>query len=61
MADVRNKITRWAREGASLDLIEQRIRGLPSSDEEKAALWLWAWSCRRRPHGESRQMLVVGN
>ena len=46
MGDVRTKIARWTREGASLELIEERLGGLPASEEEKSALWLWAWSCR---------------
>jgi hypothetical protein len=57
MADVRKTITRWTREGASLERIEARITGLPGSDEEKAALWLWAWSCRR-PYGKSHRKMV---
>jgi hypothetical protein len=51
MAGIRDEITRWTREGASLELIEERIGGLTASDDKKAALWLWAWSCRS-PHGE---------
>ena len=53
MPDIRDEITRWTREGASLELIEERIGGLPASDEGKSALWLWAWSCRRP--GESHR------
>ena len=60
MGDVRTKITRWTREGASLELIEERLGGLPASDEEKSALWLWAWSCRR-PHAEVHRRVVLGN
>jgi hypothetical protein len=47
MPGMRDKITRWTREGASLELIGDRIGELPASDEEQSALWLWAWSCRR--------------
>ena len=47
MAGIRDEITRWTREGASLEVIEERISRLPASDEEKSALWLWAWSSRR--------------
>ena len=46
MPCIRDEITRWTREGASLTLIEKRIRALPASAEGKAALWLWAWSIR---------------
>ena len=60
MSDVRTKITRWTHEGASQALIEERISGLPASDDEKAALWLWAWSCRR-PHRESHRRVVLDN
>ena len=60
MPDMRDKITRWTREGASLELIEGRIGELPASDEEQSALWLWAWSCRRpEPEGESRRRVLV--
>ena len=60
MPRMRDEITRWTREGASLDLIEERIGELPASDEEQSALWLWAWSCRRpEPYGESRRRVLV--
>jgi hypothetical protein len=60
MPGMRDKITRWTREGASLELIEERIDELPASDEEQSALWLWAWSCRRRePYGESRRRVLA--
>jgi hypothetical protein len=58
MEETRNAITRWTREGMSLNLIGQRISGLPASDEEKSALWLWAWSCRS-PHGESHRRVLA--
>ena len=60
MGDVRTKITCWTSEGASLELIEERLDGLPASDEEKSALWLWAWSCRR-PHAKRHRRVVLGN
>jgi hypothetical protein len=56
MPDVRNEITRWTRDGASLELIGERISELPASAEGKAALWLWAWSCRRP--GESHRRVL---
>jgi hypothetical protein len=59
MPDTRNRITRWTREGASLQLIDERISGLAESDDEKAALWLWAWSCRH-PHGGGHRRLTPG-
>ena len=60
MPGMRDKITRWTREGVSLELIEERIGELPASDEEQSALWLWAWSCRRpEPDGESRRRVLV--
>ncbi len=46
MPCIRDEITRWTSEGASIELIEKRISALPASDEGKAALWLWAWSIR---------------
>ena len=60
MAHVRDKITRWTREGASLKLIEERISRVHASDDEKSALWLWAWSCRR-PHGKSHRRVMLGD
>jgi hypothetical protein len=60
MPGMRDKITRWTREGASLDLIEERIGELPASDEEQSALRRWAWSCRRREsYGESRRRVLA--
>jgi hypothetical protein len=51
MTGIRDEISVWTREGASLESIEERIGGLPASDDEKSALWLWAWS-HRGSHGE---------
>jgi hypothetical protein len=60
MPDMRDEITRWTREGASLELIEERIGELPTSDEEQSALWLWAWSCRHpESYGDSRRLVLV--
>ena len=60
MARTRDEIVRWTREGASLDAIEKRISGLPASDDEKSALWLWARSSRShgKPYGESRREVL---
>jgi hypothetical protein len=60
MAGIRDEISVWTREGASLEAIEERISGLPASDDEKSALWLWAWSSRGhgRPYGESNRKVV---
>lgn len=62
MTGIRDEIAHWTREGASLELIEERISGLPSSDDEKSALWLWAWSARSpngQPHGDSRRKVLA--
>jgi hypothetical protein len=62
MPGMRDEITRWTREGASLELIEKRIGELPASDEEQSALWLWAWSCQRsEPYGESRRRVLAAS
>ena len=59
MARIRAEIVRWTREGAPLDAIEKRISGLSVSDDEKSALWLWAWSCRRpEPYAERRRRVL---
>jgi hypothetical protein len=58
MKKIRDEITRWTREGASRELIQERIRALPRPDEEKSALWLWAWSCQR-PYGESHRVVLA--
>jgi hypothetical protein len=62
MAGIRTEIARWTREGASLELIEERIGGLPGSDDDRSALWLWAWSYRRShaaPDGDSRRRVLA--
>jgi hypothetical protein len=60
MPSMRDEITRWTREGASLELIEERIDEQTASDEEQSALWLWGWSCRRpEPYGKSRRRVLV--
>jgi hypothetical protein len=62
MAHIRAEIVRWTREGAPLDAIEKRISGLSVSDDEKSALWLWAWSYRsphRRRYGETRRKVLA--
>ena len=61
MPSMRDEITRWTRDGASLELIDERISELPASAEEQSALWLWAWSCRRPvPYGESHRTVLAG-
>jgi hypothetical protein len=61
MPSIRDEIMRWTREGASLELIGERIGEQPASDEEQSALWLWAWSCRRpAPYGEGRRRVPAG-
>ena len=62
MASIRDEIARWTGEGASLELIEERISGLPVSDDDKSALWLWAWSHRTPAgdaHGECRRRVLA--
>lgn len=62
MAGIRSEIARWTREGASLELIGERIGGLPESEDDKSALWLCAWSYRRShgaPAGDSRRKVLA--
>ncbi len=61
MAGIRDEIVRWTREGTPFELIENRISGLPASDDEKSALWLWAWSYRPpgESYGESRRRVLA--
>jgi hypothetical protein len=58
MAGIRDKVARWTREGIPFELIEQRISRLPASEEDKSALWVWAWTHRgargRRSAGPRR-------
>jgi hypothetical protein len=46
LAGFRDKVARWTRDGMPFELIEQRISRLSASDEDKSALWMWAWSYR---------------
>jgi hypothetical protein len=46
MAGIRDKVARWTRDGMPFELIEQRISRLSASEEDKSALWMWAWSHR---------------
>ena len=46
MAGIREKIARWTREGTPFELVAERISKLPASEEDKSALWVWAWSYR---------------
>jgi hypothetical protein len=62
MAGIREEIVRWTREGASLELIDERIDELPASADEKSALWIWAWSYRRprgQPYRTSRRRVLA--
>lgn len=57
----RAEIARWTDDGASRELVEERIDELPRSDEEKSVLWLWAWSCRNlrgEPEVESYRSVI---
>jgi hypothetical protein len=47
MAGIRDTVVGWTREGMPFELIEQRIKRLPASEEDKSALWVWVWSHRR--------------
>ena len=62
MAGIRDKVTRWTREGTPFELIEQRISRLSVSEEDKSALWMWAWSSRgthgQRPAQYQRRVLA---
>ena len=62
MAGIRDKVARWTREGTPFELIEQRISHLSASEEDKSALWMWAWSYRdhngRRPAHNQRRVLA---
>jgi len=62
MAGIRDRVARWIREGTPFELIEQRISRLSASEEDKSALWMWAWSYRgthgRRPAHYQRRVLA---
>jgi hypothetical protein len=59
---IKDKVARWTREGMPFELIEQRISRLPASEEDKSALWVWAWSYRSahgsRPAPSPRRVLA---
>lgn len=41
----RQQVSEWAHHGVPFELIESRIEALDGlTDEERSALWLWAWS-----------------
>ena len=41
----RNQVSEWAHHGVPFELIESRIEALEGlTEEERSALWLWAWS-----------------
>ena len=52
---IRDRIRRWTREGVSFTVIAERIHALPASEEEKSALWLWAWSFKHERYSASAQ------
>ena len=62
MAGIRDKVARWTRDGMPFELIEQRIGTLSASEEDKSALWVWAWSYRsaygRRSGQDHRRVLA---
>jgi hypothetical protein len=62
MAGIRDKVVRWTRDGTPFELIEQRISHLSASEEDKSALWMWAWSYRntdgRRSAHHQRRVLA---
>jgi hypothetical protein len=59
---IKEKVMHWTRDGMPFELIEQRISRLPASEEDKSALWVWAWSYRsahgRRPAPAPRRVLA---
>jgi hypothetical protein len=61
MAGIRDKVARWTRDGMPFEVIEQRISRLSASEEDKSALWMWAWSYRsvgRRSADGQRRVLA---
>ena len=62
MPGIRDKVAHWTREGLPFELIVQRISRLPASEEDKSALWVWAWSYRsahgRRYDQDHRRVLA---
>jgi hypothetical protein len=46
MAGFRDKIARWTDDGTPFELIAERIGRLSASEEDKSALWVWAWTLR---------------
>jgi hypothetical protein len=46
MPSIRDKVARWTREGIPFELIAERISKLSASEEDKSALWVWAWTYR---------------
>ena len=60
--DIRDVVREAARRGVHIDRIDEEIIQ-PSilSDDQKAALWLYAWSCQspRRQHDEAATYLIA--
>lgn len=52
MDPYRRAILRWSQARTPFTLIEDRINALDLNDEQKAALWLYAWALR----GQREQM-----
>jgi hypothetical protein len=56
VADYQNRIERLTRSTCRFDEIEETIDGLPLTSEQKAALWLLAWT-----HQDRRTQLRVAH
>jgi hypothetical protein len=61
MADFRDNVARWTLDGASFELIAERIGQLPTSEEDKSALWLWARSHRGDRQYDQAQRRVLAD
>jgi hypothetical protein len=59
MAGIRDEISVWTREGASFELIAERIDRLPASEEDKSALWLLARSHRGERYDQAHRRVLA--
>jgi len=58
--EVREMIRTQLAHGADLDRIDASIQPLDLDDEEKAALWLYAWSQEPQSPGVEHEAAPVG-